>query len=171
MNLILMGLRGSGKTTVGRLMAERVGRVFVDLDDVTPRRLGVSTVREAWDRFGQPAFREAEAAALAEQLAADGLVLSLGGGTPTAPGAADMLRQAASRDRVVYLRASPRGLRNRLAATEMGSRPAITGGDPLDEMERVWTARDPLYRELAGEIIDVDDLTPEETLRRLAAVL
>ncbi len=86
-----MGLRASGKTTLGQMLATRLGRSFVDLDDVTAARLGCVDVPEAWSRHGPEAFRHAEADALKDVLAhapshlssSMGQIIALGGGTPT----------------------------------------------------------------------------------------
>ena len=68
MNLILIGLRGSGKTTVGRMVAVRLTRPFVDLDDVVAVRMGAATVAQAWRKHGEPKFREEETRALRDAL-------------------------------------------------------------------------------------------------------
>lgn len=171
MNVLLIGLRGSGKSTVGRLLADRIGAAFVDLDDVTPREMGLVTVAEAW-RKGQEAFRLAEASALIASLGRDNQVIALGGGTPTAPGAADVIRRErrAGRALVVYLRCDPATLRERMASQgELAAqRPSLTGGDPLGEIESVYASRDPLYCGLADVVLR-DCATAEEAARRIAA--
>ncbi|MBY0262467.1 MAG: hypothetical protein K2Q20_08995, partial [Phycisphaerales bacterium] len=85
--IVLIGLRGSGKSTLARLLAKRLGLIPVDLDDRTPGFAGQPTVAAVFANLGEPAFREAEARALRQALAEPGIVLALGGGTPTAPGA------------------------------------------------------------------------------------
>ena len=170
MNIVLIGLRGSGKTTVGRLLAERLRRPLVDLDAVTSKLLGATRVADAWARAGEQAFRQAEARALTAALAGDGQVIALGGGTPTAPGAADLLRTAcdAGRATVVYLAAAAATLRTRLAAADMADRPSLTGADPLAEIDAVLVRRDPLYRDLATEVIETDSMGVEEVAGMLA---
>lgn len=161
--LILIGLRGSGKSTVGRLLANQVGGSFVDLDEVTPGILGRGTVAQAWELDGQAAFRDAESEALRLTLEAPPAVLALGGGTPTAPGAAERINQArrSGAALVVYLRAAAGELRRRLhgprpaGATGPGpDRPSLTGRDPLDEIEDVLAVRDPLYCSLADVVLE-----------------
>ena len=171
MNLILIGLRGSGKTTVGRLVAERLGRTFIDLDDVVAAAMGAPTVAEAWKSHGEPAFREAETTALSDMLKKGGQVIALGGGTPTAPGAADLLRaqRSAGRVKIVYLAASARALRSRLSGTDMSARPSLTGADPLTEIDAVLKQRDPIYRGVAGSVVWTEGLTPEQVAERVVA--
>jgi shikimate kinase len=152
--ILLMGLRGSGKSTVGRVLADHLGFDFVDLDDRTldllRRERGVSSIAEAFERFGEACFREAEMRALRECLDqnASQLVLALGGGTPTAPGAADMLRGSGAV--VVYLRYPANILASRLQGQIDARRPALTErGDAILEMQQVFDRRDPLYRSIA----------------------
>ncbi len=169
MNLILIGLRGSGKTTIGRLVAERLGRPFIDLDDETARTLGGTSVGEAFTKHGEAAFRNAETRALAHALKTGSRVIALGGGTPTAPGAADLLRREhdAGRAIIIYLAAEAETLRERLRQTDMTQRPSLTGADPLAEIEAVLEKRDPLFREIADEVMDTDGVSAEEVARQL----
>lgn len=169
MNLVLLGLRASGKTELGRRTAALAHGPFVDLDDLTPRQLGESTLAEAWNRHGQTEFRKAEAAALREVLGTDGQIIALGGGTPTAPGCAALLRAHAADRRalLVYLHAPPSVLRQRMAAANNVHRPSLTGADPLAEIEAVYASRDPLYRDLAQTVMD----TEGQSLDHLSALL
>ena len=169
MAIYLLGLRGSGKSTVGRLAAQRGGGAFVDLDDITPGLLGCATAGEALRTHGEPAFRAAERGALDDPRVRAAGIIALGGGTPTFPASADELRaRFAAGDRLVYLRASIPTLRARLAATNLATRPSLTGADPLAEVQTLWERRDPLYRALAGRVVDVDGLGVEAVV---AAVL
>jgi len=153
---LLIGLRGSGKTTLGTVLAKRWGVRFVDLDQEVLRDLGHQTVADAWRAEGEPAFRAAESAALARALAKETGIIAAGGGTPTAPGASESILQAskAGRLRTIYLRCSPASLRSRLAKSGFENRPSLTGDDPLAEIDAVWAARDPLYCQLADLIIE-----------------
>lgn len=172
-HVVLLGLRGSGKSSVGAALAGMIDRSFIDLDDVTCSLLDAPTVAEAWQRRGVAAFRLAETAALRRVLATRGQIISLGGGTPTAPGAADLLRTAA-RDRaalLIYLRAPAEVLRDRLAASDPALRPPLTGADPLAEIDIVLARRDPLYLSLADHIIDTRSITPGEVAHKIADLL
>jgi len=165
-----MGLRGCGKSSVGRRLARRLGGSFIDLDDVTPGILGFVSVGEAWAARGEAAFRDAERQALDEALCGSARVLSLGGGTPTAPGAAELLTDAKSRGvLIVYLRASAAALAKRLAGADNAHRPSLTGAPANSpaEIELVLARRDPLYRSLADLVIEVDALSVEDVAGRL----
>lgn len=158
-NILIIGLRGAGKSTTGRALADRLSRAFVDLDQRTLAIMNAPTVAQAWREHGEPAFRDAESRALAEVLALSGAVVSLGGGTPTAPGCERMIRDeiGAGRAIVVYLHAEPQLLADRVRHDPPEHRPRLLGLDQAEaerEMELVYARRDPLYRSLATHIID-----------------
>lgn len=174
-SLVLMGLRGSGKSTLGRGVAARLGRPFVDLDDVTVALLGGQSVPEVWGRVGEGGFREAEARGLRERVVAPGAgrqVVALGGGTPTAPGAAELLRGAVRDGRIVlvYLRGQPETLRRRLDGGGADDRPSLTGKGTLAEIESVFAARDGLYRGLASVVTEVEEESVDSLTARLVAL-
>lgn len=169
--LLLLGLRGSGKSTVGRLLAQAQACSFTDLDDLTPGLLGCSSAREAFESKGEPAFRLAELQALQGVLGSRSGIVALGGGTPTAPGASELISQARARGeaRAAYLRLTPAELRARLEAGGDGAiatRPSLTGLGVLEEIEHVFRARDGLYRTLATREIPWR-ATPQEVVAEL----
>ena len=155
--IALIGLRGSGKTTVGRRLASRLALPFIDLDTRTPGFAGEASVAEVFAKQGEAAFRRAETRALDAALREPASVLALGGGTPTAPGAAEALRRARDAGTViiVYLRADGAALRSRLANASHEHRPSLTGKGTLDEIEHLLAARDPLYLSLATHVVEV----------------
>ena len=169
--LLLTGLRCSGKTTLGRAAAEAMSIAFRDLDPLTLSRIGAASVHEAFARVGEPGWRRAEAEALAAAME-DGVggVLALGGGTPTAPGAATTIRhaQAAGVARVALLDPGPQALLQRLS-TGRGDRPALADDDRLEVM-RLGAERLPLYRSLADATIDTR-LPERDGVRRLCMLL
>ncbi len=173
MRVILMGLRGCGKTTVGRELARRFGVPFIDLDEVTPRVLGCATAGEALRSLGEKAFRAGEAQALRDVLARApaAYILALGGGTPTAPGAVHMLQGEACRPRscLVYLHAPPATLRDRLQGENPIDRPSLTGRPALDEIDEIYAARDGLYRSIASTLVEVGDQSPAEVCDELTS--
>jgi len=164
--LVLIGLRVSGKTTLGKRLAADLGRPFVDLDDRVASHFNVDRAGEALRAHGLDAFRAAETDRLVAALTEPGVVLALGGGTPTAPGASGALR-AATDAVIVYLHAEPATLADRLRAIGSASRPSLTGKDPADEFDDLYAARDPIFRSVAHEVIDADDWDED----RLAATV
>lgn len=167
-NLILTGLRASGKSTLGRLLAQQLGRDFVDLDEVVAQRMDATGPGEAIERDGIDAFRAAETEALRSVLGTENQIIALGGGTPTAPGAAELLRESGSR--IVYLRANPETLRERMGASDNTDRPALVGDDALGEIETLFNQRDDLYRALAESIVHIDGVGETSALRALIAL-
>lgn len=169
--VILMGLRGSGKSTVGRFVADRLGLPFVDLDDLTPKKLGAADAAGAISAHGFDAFRRAEAGALRDVLDGSPAVLALGGGTPTAVGVAEMLgEQTGGGAALVYLHAPPAVLRERLASTDTRTRPSLTGMGMLDEIGRVYLDRDGLYRTLCTRLIETEGRSAEDIAAMIAGV-
>jgi len=160
-----MGLRCSGKSTVGALLAGELALRLVDLDDAVAASSGAATAGWAWRTLGERRFRAAEVRELGEALEGPPAVIALGGGTPAIARASEMLRRAQEGGRavVVYLRASPITLRRRLEALGDGAdRPSLTGADPAEEMEAVFRARDALYRTMTDHIAVADSLTPQQ---------
>lgn len=157
---VLIGLRGSGKTTLGRLLAARARAPFIDLDDRTIAGSGHASVSAMFRAAGEPAFRAAEARALAEVLAdpaCGGAVIALGGGTPTAPGARELLEaaRAQGRIRIVLLDAAPAVLGARLAVAP-GDRPLLLGANFAEEAALLAERRMPAYRALADAIVTTE---------------
>lgn len=167
---VLIGLRGSGKTTLGRLLAARACVPFIDLDDRTIAESGHASVSAMFRAAGEPAFRAAEARALAEVLADPalaGAIVALGGGTPTAPGARELLERLRSegRIRIVLLDAAPAVLGARLAVAP-GDRPLLLGANFAEEAALLAERRMPSYRALADATVSTEGDTAA-TLERL----
>jgi len=168
--IFLIGPRGSGKTTVARLLAERLGWAWVDADDVLEARHGKS-VRAIFAEEGEAGFRDREAAVLAELCRRERHVLATGGGVVLREANRELLRRSA---RVVWLTADAETLWGRLRADASTAerRPALAGGG-LEEVVEVLRAREPLYRACADLTVETAGLSPmavaEEILRRLAA--
>ena len=144
----LIGLPGSGKSTVGRQLARRLGRAFVDSDHVIEERLGCS-IREYFEREGEERFRDVEEAVIDELTQQDGGVLSTGGGSVLRPNNRLHLRE---RGQVVYLKSNPDELFRRLRHDV--NRPLLQVADPLTRLRELHAARDPLYRETAHFTIE-----------------
>jgi len=155
--IVLTGFMGSGKTTVGPLVAARLGWTFVDVDDVIEAEAS-ATIAEIFARHGEAAFREREHAAIARLASADALVLALGGGAIEHP-ATRALLLAASETLLVHLEVELATTLKRCSGTEQ-SRPVLA--DQANLAAR-YQRRLPLYR-TAHVSIQVDSLTPEQVV-------
>ena len=157
-HLVLVGLMATGKSTVGRMVAEALGRRLVDSDDQVARMTG-RTVREIWQTEGEEAFRRLETAALTEALAdTRPSVVAGAGGVVLAEENRVLL--AADHVEVVWLRASPATLLARVRAADDTHRPLLDD-DPAGMLERMESQRRELYASVADRIVDVDDRTPD----------
>jgi shikimate kinase len=170
--LFLVGPRGSGKTTVARLVAARLGWSHVDADTELERRLG-RTIRSIFAAEGDGAFREQEAAILAELCQLENHVVATGGGVVLRP--ENRLRMQSS-GHIVWLTASPETLAARMSrdATTTDRRPSLTGGAgamSLEEIVAVMTAREPLYHAVADVIVSTEGQTPEQVADAVVAGL
>ncbi len=162
-HLVLVGMMGVGKTTVGRRAAQRLGWPFVDVDLAIETRAGCS-VREVFARDGEPAFRDLEASVLADLLASEEpTVIAAGGGAMLREANRDTARVRAE---VVWLRARPATLLTRLGA-KADARPLLDG-DAAATVRRLVVEREPVYVAAAHHVIDVDELNAEQTVTALA---
>lgn len=146
--IALVGLPGSGKSTVGRQLARRLNLPFRDSDHVIEERIGC-TIREFFEREGEPAFREIEEEVIRELTDGEPAVLATGGGAVLRPANRERLHAAAH---VVYLRSTPDELFRRLRHDSQ--RPLLQVSDPLQRLRTLYEQRDPLYRETAHFVIE-----------------
>jgi shikimate kinase len=159
-HLILVGLPGVGKTTIGRRAAKALGRPFVDFDAEIERREGVP-VREIFREWGEEYFRALEFALTRELSVTGGMVLSPGGGWITQPASVELLRSAG---RIIYLRASPEAVARRLRKVE--TRPLLAGRDPLVALRELYEKRRTLY-EAADAVLETERLSRHQLIARL----
>ena len=160
-NLFLVGMMGAGKTTIGRLLARRMKRAFVDSDHEIEQRCGVS-VPVIFDIEGEPGFRAREAQMIAELTARDGIVLATGGGAVLD---AESRQRLATRGTVVYLHAAPADLYERVRQDK--NRPLLATADPLARLESLYAERDPLYRSVADIVVDTGRQSAPVLVRHL----
>ncbi|MCA3180119.1 MAG: shikimate kinase [Burkholderiaceae bacterium] len=164
--LFLVGMMGAGKTTVGRRLARRLERPFVDADRELEVRLGVP-IPTIFELEGEAGFRRREAAIIDELTRREPIVLATGGGAVLDPANRAALHE---RGRVVYLRASVGDLWHRLRRDKV--RPLLKAPDPRARIEELVRLRDPLYREVAHLVVDTGrqpvDQVVDAILARLA---
>jgi shikimate kinase len=144
----LIGLPGSGKSTVGRQLARRLQLSFSDSDQAIEARLGCS-IREFFEREGEARFRDIEAEVIDGLSQQGAWVLSTGGGAVLRPENRERLR---ARGQVIYLKSHPEELIRRLRHDT--SRPLLQVADPMAKLRELFSARDPLYRQTAHFVIE-----------------
>ncbi len=159
--LVLTGFMGAGKSTVGRLLASRIGWNFLDLDTHLEQRAGAS-IPELFESHGEARFRQLESTALASALGLDHIILALGGGTPEYSTNRLLLEQAPG-TLTVFLDAPFPTLYDRCMVQDI-TRPVLA--DPAEAQVR-FERRHPLYRSLAGLTIATASLSPTETIDAL----
>jgi shikimate kinase len=147
-SIVLVGLMGAGKTTVGRQIAARLCLPFVDSDHEVERRTGVS-VATVFEIEGEEGFRRRESAVIAEVLAGPPLVLATGGGAVLRQENRLVMKTAGL---VAYIAVDPRVLYERTRHDR--SRPLLQVSDPLQKLRDLYLQRDPLYREVATLVLD-----------------
>ena len=152
MIVYLVGMPGSGKSTVGPALAARLGVPFVELDAEIERAAG-RTVREIFEQDGEPRFRELEAAALTDAAARDPSVVSCGGGVVLEPANRITLRATGE---VVFLSVPIEVLRRRVRPA--AERPLIR---KEGDLERLLAERERLYREFAAHVVDASGSVDE----------
>jgi shikimate kinase len=149
-NLFLIGLPGSGKSTLGRQLARRLAKTFVDADTELERKLGVS-IPTIFEIEGEDSFRDREEATLAELAERRDVVLATGGGVVLRPANRERLKANGT---VVYLHALPETLRERTRRSR--HRPLLNTADPSARLKELYAIRDALYRGIADRIIESD---------------
>lgn len=147
-SVFFIGLMGAGKTTVGRAVARRLGRPFVDSDHEIEARTG-ARIPVIFEHEGEDGFRQRESAIIDELTRRPSLVLATGGGAVMRPQNREWLH---ARGIVIYLRATPHDLWLRTRRDK--NRPLLQTDDPRGKLESLFALRDPLYRECAHFVIE-----------------
>ena len=139
---------GAGKSTVGKVLAKKLGRRFLDADHVIEERCGVK-IPLIFEMEGEEGFRKREAQTIRDVTAEENIILATGGGAVLLP---ENRKALSERGTVIYLHANPIELWHRTKGSE--SRPLLRSGDPKKILENLYAIRDPLYREIADHIIE-----------------
>jgi shikimate kinase len=164
-HLILVGLPGSGKSTVGPLLADALGRPLLDFDAEITRREGM-TVPEIFGQQGEGHFRELEHSLTIELTELGGMVLAPGGGWVTRPDNLSLLRPPG---RLIYLKITTSIAVQRMGASST-SRPLLNRPNPKAELDRLLSARILAYQS-ADVVVDVDRVDPQEVTQRIVDLL
>ena len=147
-NLFLVGLRGAGKTTVGRALAKKLDKRFIDSDHEIEARTGAS-IPLIFEIEGEAGFRQREMDVIRELTQQDDIVLATGGGAILKPENRECLK---TRGTVIYLRASVNSILQRTSHDK--NRPLLQTADPRQRLEQLASEREPYYLEVADLVID-----------------
>ncbi|MBI5708903.1 MAG: AAA family ATPase [Candidatus Eisenbacteria bacterium] len=164
--IALVGLMGSGKSVVARVLGERLGVAVADLDSMIETAAGC-TIAELFEREGESAFRRREGELLEQALAAGATVIACGGGIVLDPVRRARLRAAC---RTVWLEVSPKTAAARVAAT-LAKRPLLRGAPPEERLAALLAERAPLYAETAEARVATDGRDPETVAAAVLAAL
>lgn len=160
-NIILVGMMGAGKTTVGKLLAKQLGKIFIDSDEEIQRRTGV-TIPHIFDVEGEAGFRVRESSVIQELLKQDNIILATGGGAILSPQNRPLMKQNGV---VVYLKSSVHDLWQRTRHDH--NRPLLQTNNPRAKLQELHDQRDPLYAEAADIIIHTGKQSVQILLERL----
>lgn len=164
-NIILIGMMGSGKTTVGKLLAKQLDKEFVDSDEEIQRRTGV-TIPHIFDVEGEAGFRARETAALEELMHRKNIVLATGGGAPLSEQNRSMLMRGGI---VVYLKSNVHDLWHRTRHDH--NRPLLQTPDPRATLQTLYEQRDPIYSSIADIVIHTGKQNVQILLSRLQQMI
>ena len=160
-NIFLVGLMGSGKTTIGKLLARHRGLAFVDSDHEIVARCGVS-IPTIFEIEGEEGFRRRETCVIEELSRRQGIVLATGGGAVIRPENRGVLK---GRGAVVYLKCQPRELYIRTRHDK--NRPLLQTEDPLKKLQELYASRHGFYMEAADIVLDSGRQSAHCLVRRL----
>ncbi|MFL6659919.1 MAG: bifunctional shikimate kinase/3-dehydroquinate synthase AroKB [Massilia sp.] len=164
-NVFLVGLMGAGKTTIGRILARKLGKRFIDSDHEIEARTGAS-IPWIFEIEGEASFRRREAEVIRDLTAQTGIVLATGGGAVLNPENRAYLQQ---RGRVIYLRANVSSIMLRTSHDK--NRPLLQTADPRRKLEELTAQREPLYREIADLVIDTGRPNVQSMVQTILAQL
>ncbi|MBU1215588.1 MAG: shikimate kinase [Gammaproteobacteria bacterium] len=164
-NIILIGMMGSGKTTVGKLLAKQLHKDFVDCDEEIQRRTGV-TIPHIFDVEGEAGFRIREASALEELMQRQNIVLATGGGVPLSEGNRELLKRGGV---IVYLKSNVHDLWHRTRHDH--NRPLLQTADPRATLQVLYEKRDPIYNSIADIVIHTGKQNVQILLTKLQELI
>jgi shikimate kinase len=157
MSIVLIGMRGSGKTTVGKILARKLGRELVEMDELIIKRAGL-TITEIVEKYGWERFREIEAEITSEVARRDNIINATGGGVVTREKNVMRLKKKGV---VVWLKAGVDTLLERIGEDSQRP-PLVSGRTRRGDIELTLNERKPLYQKAADLTINTEDKTPEE---------
>jgi shikimate kinase len=165
MNIVLIGFRGTGKSTVGKLLAKRLERDFIDSDKYIESSTG-KTIKSIFEEGGEDSFRKIEAGIIAELSKVDNKVISAGGGAVLKE---ENVRNLKGNGFLVLLEATPEIIHNRIAQDKKTTqqRPSLTDKKPLDEIKHLIAKREHAYKSAADYTINTSYVSCEDIVNEI----
>jgi shikimate kinase len=169
MNIILIGYRATGKSSVARILGERLGWPWVDADVEIERRAGKSIAR-IFAEDGEPAFRDLESRVIADLCSQSNWIIAAGGGAPMREENRRAMKQSG---KVIWLQASPQTIYDRMYSdpTTRDRRPNLTNRGGLEEIIELLQKREPIYRQTADFVVNTEGKTVEEVAAEVLTYL
>ena len=169
MNIVLIGYRGTGKTTVARTLASHLNWDWID-SDLQVERLADKTIAGIFEENGETVFRDLETQVVARLAAEADKVLALGGGAFLR---AENRRAVAGCGKVIWLKAAAATIHARISAdkTSGDRRPSLTSAGRLGEISQLLDVRTPIYRQCADYIVDTEGKTPDQVANEILGLL
>lgn len=164
MNVVLTGFMGTGKTEVGKALAEKLGYEFLDTDELIEKRVGLK-ISEIFEKFGEPYFRKIESEVVEDVSKLNKKVISTGGGVVLK---SENMENLSKNSIIINLRASPEEIYNRLK--DKDDRPLLKKDDVLGEIKKLLEVRKKFY-ERCDYYIDTDGLTTQEVVEKVFGYL
>jgi shikimate kinase len=170
MSIVLIGYRGSGKTTIGKRLADRLWQTFVDVDELIVRKAGRS-IRDIFEQEGEESFRTMESEVLREVALLEDHVIATGGGSLMREENRKALKDAGHR--IIYLKCDPDLLWQRIQTdpNTSANRPDLTPTGGVEEIRQKIAEREPVYRQVMHAELDVSNLTPEDAVVYIVRLL
>ena len=171
MSVFLIGYRGSGKSTIGRRLADRLWQTFLDSDELIVKNAGM-TIREIFEKEGEAGFRDRESLIVRELAMLDDHVVALGGGAVLREENRTAIK--AGNHKVIYLRCEPDELHRRIQAdpATAANRPALSAlGGGIEEIKAKLAEREPIYRAAMTAELDVTNLSPENATTYISRMM
>ena len=165
MSVALIGYRGSGKSTVGKRLADRLWQKFVDTDDLVIKLAGGKNIKQIFEAQGEAGFRELEVQAVAEACKLQDHVIALGGGAVLREENRQAIKDA--KLKVIYLRCEAEELLKRIQAdpATAATRPSLTQlAGSIEEVRKLLEEREPIYRSVMTGELDVTHLSPQDAV-------
>ena len=162
-NIVLIGYRGCGKTTVGQLLARRLARTFVDTDALIEQQAG-NSITEIFSAQGEKGFRSRDSAVINDLTQQTGQIIAVGGGAVMDPQNAQRLKATGT---LIWLTAPAQVLWERISKDQTTTRPDLTPTGGLHEVRQILAQREPIYRAAADLTLNTDHQSLEQVVEAI----